>query len=100
LEPTTVFNTVISFMTNTNLQQFSGDQYLEFSQTFFILPNMFLSVSVGFCAPAAIIRAFRGEAKLGDLFIDMWRVAMYIGEILVNVLGVNVELHKRFGDPA
>jgi K+-transporting ATPase ATPase A chain len=79
LEPTTIFNTVISFMTNTNLQHYSGDQHLSnFSQIFFILPNMFLSASVGFCALAAIIRAFRGEATVGNYFVDMWRVCMYI----------------------
>ncbi len=51
LAPSTIFNTVISFMTNTNLQHYSGDQHLSnFSQIFFILPNMFLSASVGFCA--------------------------------------------------
>ena len=79
LAPSTIFNTVISFMTNTNLQHYSGDQHLSnFSQIFFILPNMFLSASVGFCALAAIIRAFRGEATIGNFFVDMWRVAMYI----------------------
>jgi K+-transporting ATPase ATPase A chain len=79
LEPSTIFNTVISFMTNTNLQHYSGDQHLSnFSQIFFILPNMFLSASVGFCALAAIIRAFRGEATVGNFFVDMWRVAIYI----------------------
>jgi potassium-transporting ATPase potassium-binding subunit len=57
LAPSTIFNTVISFMTNTNLQHYSGDQHLSnFSQIFFILPNMFLSASIGFCALAAIIR--------------------------------------------
>src|SRR5580692_7298201 len=79
LAPSTTFNTVISFMTNTNLQHYSGDQHLSnFSQIFFILPNMFLSASVGFCALAAIIRAFRGEATVGNFFVDMWRVAIYI----------------------
>src|ERR1700722_7961122 len=79
LAPSTIFNTVISFMTNTNLQHYSGDQHLSnFSQIFFILPNMFLSASVGFCALAAIIRAFRGEAMVGNFFVDMWRVAIYI----------------------
>src|SRR5271167_1066809 len=62
LGPTTIFNTVISFMTNTNLQHYSGDQHFSnFSQIFFILPNMFLSASVGLCALTAIIRALRGE---------------------------------------
>jgi potassium-transporting ATPase potassium-binding subunit len=79
LSPSTIFNTTISFMTNTNLQHYSGDQHLSnFSQIFFILPNMFLSASVGFCALAAIIRAFRGQATLGNYFVDMWRVMAYI----------------------
>jgi potassium-transporting ATPase potassium-binding subunit len=89
LEPTTIFNTVISFMTNTNLQHYSGDQsFSNFSQTFFILPNMFLSASIGFCALAAIIRAFRGEATVGNFFVDMWRVAMYIYVPVALVFGV------------
>jgi K+-transporting ATPase ATPase A chain len=79
LAPSAIFNTVISFMTNTNLQHYSGDQHLSnFSQIFFILPNMFLSASIGFCALSAIIRAFRGEATVGNFFVDMWRVVVYI----------------------
>jgi potassium-transporting ATPase potassium-binding subunit len=89
LAPSTIFNTVISFMTNTNLQHYSGDQHLSnFSQVFFILPNMFLSASVGFCALAAIIRAFRGEATVGNFFVDMWRVAMYIYVPVALIFGV------------
>jgi K+-transporting ATPase ATPase A chain len=89
LEPSTIFNTVISFMTNTNLQHYSGDQHLSnFSQTFFILPNMFLSASVGFCALAAIIRAFRGEGTVGNFFVDMWRVAIYIYLPVALIFGV------------
>ena len=38
LAPTTIFNTVISFLTNTNLQHYSGEQHLSyFSQIFFVL---------------------------------------------------------------
>jgi K+-transporting ATPase ATPase A chain len=89
LEPTTIFNTVISFMTNTNLQHYSGDQsFSNFSQIFFILPNMFLSASVGFCALAAVIRAFRGEATVGNFFVDMWRVAIYIYVPFALIFGV------------
>jgi potassium-transporting ATPase potassium-binding subunit len=89
LAPSTIFNTVISFMTNTNLQHYSGDQHLSnFSQIFFILPNMFLSASVGFCALTAIIRAFRGEATLGNYFVDMWRVVVYIYLPVALIIGV------------
>ena len=60
LAPSTIFNTVISFMTNTNLQHYSGDEHLSnFSQIFFMMTNFFMSASVGFCALSAIIRAFR-----------------------------------------
>jgi K+-transporting ATPase ATPase A chain len=89
LEPTTIFNTVISFMTNTNLQHYAGETALSnFSQTFFILPNMFLSASIGFCALSAIIRAFRGEATVGNFFVDMWRVAIYIYVPVSLIFGV------------
>jgi K+-transporting ATPase ATPase A chain len=78
LFPTAIFNSVISFMTNTNLQHYSGDQHLSnFSQIFFCIWNMFVSAAVGFCALVAMIRAFRGSAKLGNYFVDMWRVMVY-----------------------
>src|SRR5262249_35575377 len=79
LEPTTIFNSVASFMTNTNLQHYSGDvHFSNFSQLFFVLANMFLSASVGFCALTAMIRLFRGEKTIGNYFVDMWRVMVYI----------------------
>ena len=79
LAPTTIFNSVASFMTNTNLQHYSGDvHFSNFSQIFFTLTNQYLSAAVGFCALAAVIRAFRGEAKVGNYFLDMWRVLIYM----------------------
>ena len=79
LFPSTIFHSVISFMTNTNLQHYAGDVHLSnFSQIFFCISNMFLSASVGFCALVAMIRAFRGESSLGNYFVDMWRVVMYM----------------------
>ena len=79
LAPTTIFNSVVSFMTNTNLQHYAGDVNLSnFSQIFFCILNMFLSASVGFCALVAIIRAFRGQKTVGNFFVDMWRVFVYL----------------------
>jgi K+-transporting ATPase ATPase A chain len=78
LFPSAIFNSVISFMTNTNLQHYSGDQHLSnFSQIFFCIWNMFVSAAVGFSALVAIVRALRGEAKLGNYFVDMWRILVY-----------------------
>ncbi len=79
LAPTTIFHAVISFMTNTDLQHYAGEvNFSLFSQVFFCIANMFLSAAVGFCALAAIIRAFRGQAQVGNFFLDMWRVVIYL----------------------
>jgi K+-transporting ATPase ATPase A chain len=78
LSPTTIFHSVISFMTNTDLQHYAGDQHLSnFSQIFFVIPNLFLSAAVGLCALAAIIRLLRGQTLVGNFFVDMWRVVVY-----------------------
>ena len=78
LAPSTIFHSVISFMTNTDLQHYSGDQHFSnFSQIFFCLTNFFLSASIGFCGLTAIIRSLRSDPNIGNFFVDMWRVVMY-----------------------
>ena len=79
LEPSTIFNTVISFITNTNIQHYSGDvAFSNFTQIFFCVAMFFLSAAVGLCALTAIIRALRSDSHLGDFFVDMWRVVVYM----------------------
>jgi K+-transporting ATPase ATPase A chain len=79
LSPTTIFNTAASFLTNTNLQHYSGEQHLSyFSQLTAILWNMFVSASVGFCALVAIIRGLRGDPHMGNYYVDMWRAVVYV----------------------
>jgi len=89
LAPTTIFHSVISFMTNTDLQHYAGDQHLSiFSQLFFVIPNLFLSAAVGLCALTAIIRALRGEETIGNFFVDMWRVLIYTFVPVALVAGI------------
>jgi K+-transporting ATPase ATPase A chain len=79
LGPTTIFNTAISFLTNTNLQHYAGEQHLSyFSQLSTILWNMFVSASVGFCALLAIIRGLRGDPHMGNFYVDLWRAVVYV----------------------
>src|ERR1700678_1337559 len=79
MAPTTIFNTVISFATNTDIQHYSGDHsFSNFPQIFFCIPMFFLSAAIGLCALTAIIRAFRSDAHLGNFFVDMWRVVIYL----------------------
>ncbi len=79
LSPSTIFNSVASFMTNTDLQHYSGDQHLSnFSQIFFCITNLFVSAAIGFSTLVAIIRSLRSDALVGNFFIDMWRVVVYM----------------------
>ena len=79
LAPTTIFHTVVSFMTNTDVQHYSGDvHFSNFSQIFFC-HRQFLFVGLDrLLRLTAIIRAFRGESTIGNFFVDMWRVVMYM----------------------
>jgi K+-transporting ATPase ATPase A chain len=89
LAPTTIFHTVISFMTNTDLQHYAGEvNFSIFSQIFFCIADMFLSAAVGFCSLAAIIRAFRGQEHVGNFFVDMWRVVIYMFLPASLILGI------------
>src|SRR5579884_2783626 len=79
LAPTTIFNTVSSFLTNTNLQHYSGEVHLSYwSQIVFVVWNMFVSAAVGFCALTAITRGLRGDEHMGNYYLDMWRVVAYV----------------------
>jgi K+-transporting ATPase ATPase A chain len=79
LAPTTIFNTAVSFQTNTNLQHYSGEQHLSYvSQLTAILWNMFVSAAVGFCAVSAVIRGLRGDSHMGNFYVDMWRGVVYV----------------------
>jgi K+-transporting ATPase ATPase A chain len=79
LSPTTIFHTVVSFMTNTDVQHYSGDvHFSNFSQIFFDFTMFFLSAAIGFCALTMIIRALRSDSSVGNFFVDMWRVIVYM----------------------
>ena len=93
IAPSTILHSVISFMTNTNLQHYSGDQHFSnFSQIFFDISNMFISAAIGLCALTAIIRALRSDSHLGNFFLDMWRVLIYMfipSAILISIIFIS-----------
>jgi K+-transporting ATPase ATPase A chain len=79
LFPSTIFQAVTSFMTNTDLQHYAGDVHLSnFSQIFFGITMLFVSAAVGLSALCAVIRALRSDSLLGNFFLDMWRVLVYM----------------------
>jgi K+-transporting ATPase ATPase A chain len=78
IAPTTIFHTVISFLTNTNQQHYSGEVHLSyFSQLFFICWKQILSPVIGLCALLAVIRGLRGDSHMGNLYVDLWRGMVY-----------------------
>ena len=77
MEPTLAFNTIISFMTNTNLQHYSGESGLSYlSQMLVIIFMMFVSAASGYAACIAFIRGLTGKTKddVGNFFADLTRI--------------------------
>ena len=71
------FNTIISFMTNTNLQHYSGESGLSYlSQMLVIIFMMFVSAASGYAACVAFIRGLAGKTKdhVGNFFADLVRI--------------------------
>ena len=77
MEATLSFNTIISFMTNTNLQHYAGESGLSYlSQMLVIIFMMFVAAASGYAACIAFIRGLAGKTKndVGNFFVDMVRI--------------------------
>ena len=74
-----VFNTVCSFVTNTNLQHYSGEQHLSyFSQLGGIVWLQFVTPAAGLAVMLAIIRGLRGDKHMGDFYLDLMRILCFV----------------------
>ena len=80
MEPTLSFNTIISFMTNTNLQHYSGESGLSYlSQMMVIIFMMFVSAASGYAACMAFCRGLAGKQKdVGNFYEDVVRITTRI----------------------
>ncbi|WP_029501870.1 potassium-transporting ATPase subunit KdpA [Lachnoclostridium phytofermentans] len=76
MEPTLSFNTIISFITNTNLQHYSGESGLSYlSQMMVIIFLMFTSAASGYAACVAFVRGLAGKEKdMGNFYVDLVRI--------------------------
>lgn len=92
MEPSLSFNTIISFMTNTNLQHYAGESGLSYlSQMAVIIFMMFTSAASGYSACMAMVRGLSGRS-MGNFYEDMIRcitrilipAAFVVGLILVS----------------
>ncbi len=74
------FNTVTSFLTNTNLQHYSDPLHLSYlSKTFVLTGLMFLSASTGFAVSMAFIRGILNEnGRIGNFYRDFLVSVFYL----------------------
>ena len=77
MDPSLSFNTIISFMTNTNLQHYAGETGLSYlSQMLVIIFMMFVSAASGYAACIALIRGLAGRTsdQVGNFYSDLVRI--------------------------
>ena len=79
VNPFLAFNTAASFMTNTNWQNYGGENTLSyFSQMFAIIFPQFTSAATGLACGVAFIRGLGGSTNLGNFFVDLTRITTRI----------------------
>jgi potassium-transporting ATPase potassium-binding subunit len=75
------FNTAISFVSNTNWQDYSGEQTVSYlTQMLGFTVQNFLSAATGIVVVIALVRGFaRHTAKtIGNFWVDLTRVTLYV----------------------
>ena len=79
LEASLIFNTAASFVTNTNLQHYSGEASMSyFSQLFGLMWLQFVSAATGIACLVALARALGGKKTVGNFYSDMMRTTFFI----------------------
>ncbi|QEN87991.1 potassium-transporting ATPase subunit KdpA [Labrys sp. KNU-23] len=81
LAPDLAFNTSISFVTNTNWQNYAGESTMShFSQMAGLTVHNFVSAATGIALAIALTRAFaRSSATtLGNFWVDLTRSTLYV----------------------
>ncbi|MDZ7875088.1 MAG: potassium-transporting ATPase subunit KdpA [Rhizobium sp.] len=75
------FNTAVSFVTNTNWQNYGGETTMShFSQMAGLTVQNFLSAATGMALAIAVTRALARSkvATLGNFWVDMTRATLYV----------------------
>lgn len=81
VEPGLAFNTAVSFVTNTNWQNYGGETTMSYlTQMLGLTHQNFLSAATGIAIAIAVIRGFsRASAKtVGSFWVDVTRCTLYV----------------------
>jgi K+-transporting ATPase ATPase A chain len=79
--PDLSLNTAVSFMTNTNWQNYTGEQTMSYlSQMLALVIHNFLSAAVGIAIAVALFRGIssRQMKTLGNFWVDVTRATLYV----------------------
>ena len=98
INPWLAFNTAMSFVTNTNWQNYGGESTLSyFTQMFAIIFPQFTSAATGLACGVAFIRGLGGSVPLGNFYVDLTRT---ITRILLPIAFVTGIAFVALGVPA
>jgi potassium-transporting ATPase potassium-binding subunit len=79
--PALSWNTAISFVTNTNWQNYDGESTMSYlSQMGALTVQQFVSAAVGIAVAIALVRGFsrRSSSTIGNFWVDVTRCTLYI----------------------
>jgi len=79
--PDLSFNTAVSFLTNTNWQNYGGESTLSYlTQMLGLTHQNFLSAATGIVLAVALIRGFARHSvrTVGNFWVDITRVTLYV----------------------
>ena len=79
--PDLAMNTAISFTTNTNWQNYTGEQTMSYlSQMLGLVIHNFLSAATGIALAVALVRAIpsRKLSTIGNFYVDATRAILYV----------------------
>lgn len=95
MSPHLAFNTAASFMTNTDLQDYSGETGVSYLSQLLLTVLMFASPATGLAAAAAFLRGVAGTDGIGNFYTDVVRFTTrlllplcIVASVLVMALGV------------
>jgi K+-transporting ATPase ATPase A chain len=89
--PTLSWNTAVSFLTNTNWQNYAGETTMSyFSQMGALTVQQFVSPAVGIAVAIALVRGFsrKGSPTIGNFWVDITRCLLYILLPIAFVAGI------------
>ncbi len=79
--PGLAFNTAVSFVTNTNWQNYGGESTMSyFTQMLGLAVQNFVSAAAGMAVLVALIRGFKRHSSdtIGNFWVDLTRSTLYI----------------------